>query len=704
MPRKVPKEEKLRPKYLNADGTLDFDKIFKFQEKQTELLRNTSRDGTTYVMPVAPQCLSVGGIRSGKTSGWLMYLVFNYCLAFEKCDILVLRRTFKELESGAIADFKTFVPPELYTYNPTSHVATFVNGSRVVFGHCLAKGTLVTTQRGLVPIEQVTTDDLALTRKGLRRILWSGQTGIKPVIKFGTVSATEDHKFFVNGQWMSYKEIKRQKSPESSLLIHGPSYFKSLEHNFPVRYQKDDFMALTVELPLEETSECVPVYDLQVEEEHEFFANGILVHNCQNNKERDIEQYLGQAYPGILVDECGQFSPEAWMMLYSRNTVNASCISKIVNGKEHLPIPCIIGATNPLGPHYEYYRTVFVQKEPWQKPEDAKKDINGAWWVLEAGEWRCVYDPKMFAFQRSTVMDNPELLKRDPGILARLNSYPAAKRNKLLLGLDGVAEGQYFDVFSEDYHVVNLREDPDAIIWQPYQSVWASQDWGMGHHNAAYLFTTALVKMVNGDYKSKTVCFKELVTSGGKTHKEWAAMLAHMSRVLPDEAKTPIKLKAIYFSHEKFSRVMDSHTPADEYSRELRSLGLPAVTRGTTDRVGSASLMYNMLKNGELVILDTCKDIIQAIPSLMRNPDMMDDVLKVDNKGDDAYDGFRLGLYGQLAKRKKPKEEDIQEHANSLDPLARHFYLLKIAADKVKATAVFVQSKVPTWESKLQNF
>jgi len=64
----------------------------------------------------------------------------------------------------------------------------------------------------------------------------------------------------------------------------------------------------------------------------------------------------------------------------------------------------------------------------------------------------------------------------------------------MLLGLDGIFDGQFFDVFSEDYHVINLREDPEAIIWQHYQPVWGSQDWGMGHHNAAYLFTKALVQ------------------------------------------------------------------------------------------------------------------------------------------------------------------------------------------------------------------
>jgi hypothetical protein len=65
MPRKMAKEVKERPSYINADGVLDVSKIFKFQPKQTELLRNVERNGHTYVQPVAEQCLSVGGIRGG---------------------------------------------------------------------------------------------------------------------------------------------------------------------------------------------------------------------------------------------------------------------------------------------------------------------------------------------------------------------------------------------------------------------------------------------------------------------------------------------------------------------------------------------------------------------------------------------------------------------------------------------------------------
>jgi hypothetical protein len=438
------------------------------------------------------------------------------------------------------------------------------------------------------------------------------------------------------------------------------------------------------------------------------FMNGsrIVMGHCEHNSERDLAAYLGSAYPIILLDECGQFSPDAWLRLYTRNTVNAGCEEDEFG---NLPIPVLIGCTNPIGPFYEYFRSLFVLKEPWNKPEDARKDeTNGTWWVPESGEWRCIYDPKEYACQRSTVLDNQELLIRDPGILARLNSLPKAKRDKELLGLDGAYEGQFFDVWSDDAHTVNLREDPEAVIWQDYQPCWAGEDWGMGSQNsgsanATYLFTKALVRQTpDSDYKQKTVCFQEIVTVGGKTYKELDAII-HSKCRLPNGK--PIQLKSIHFSHEKFARQMDRHSPADDYSRELRTYGLPSVTPGTRDRIGRASLLYNMLKNGDLAVMDYCKDIILAIPSLMRDPDHPDDVLKVSTRSDDCYDGFTLGLYGQHASKKRPTEETIRDRAQELartDKVAAHFYLLKKAAEEANRTVTFKPAEQPVWLSKLQ--
>lgn len=45
------------------------------------------------------------------------------------------------------------------------------------FNHCIAEGSLIATERGGVPIEDVTTADRVLTREGYKHVLWAGKTG-----------------------------------------------------------------------------------------------------------------------------------------------------------------------------------------------------------------------------------------------------------------------------------------------------------------------------------------------------------------------------------------------------------------------------------------------------------------------------------------------------------------------------------------------
>jgi hypothetical protein len=45
------------------------------------------------------------------------------------------------------------------------------------------------------------------------------------------------------------------------------------------------------------------------------------------------------------------------------------------------------------------------------------------------------------------------------------------------------------------------------------------------------------------------------------------------------------------------------------------------------------------------VVLSTCRNLIEAIPQLVQDQDDPEDVLKVDGKADDCYDGLTMGLY-----------------------------------------------------------
>jgi hypothetical protein len=549
-----------RPDYLSEDGTLDILKKWEWNPKQLDLYNLSVR-----------QILAVGGVRSGKTAGAEQVGIQKILLRYPKSNGLILRRTYKELKSGPIEDFREHVPQELYTLKESDLTAHFVNGSKLVFGH------------------------------------------------------------------------------------------------------------------------------------------------CKTGKDRDIEQYLGTAYPFILVDECSQFSADAWTTLFSRNTVNPECEPDRTQpcggcgnpqqcGYPCLPDPIFMGATNPFGPFWDYYHSQFVLKEPYFRPDGAKRDRNGRYWIVQDGiDPQLIFDPNDYGYVHSTVLDNPHALKRDPGLISRLNMLPKGKRDKFLLGLMDKASGVYFECWEQSTDVIDTRLDPEAIIWQHWQPVWGGWDWAIGTHwNTCYFFTKALVRnSIGGEYRLKTICFREYVTQG-KTDREMSAWIAQTLK-WPDTGELIRTIHAIYFSHEKFDRQVGEHTPADMLSQELMVVGLPGVSPAASkpgSRIARASLMYQMLAHRELVILDTCTEIIRAIPNLMRNPDILDDVFKPKgaNKADDCYDGFSYGLFGYFNPEEKPEEIKMREKLASMDSFNRHLEMWKRTMDR-KAVDEMPEHR-PYWQDR----
>ncbi|HEV2619957.1 MAG TPA: phage terminase large subunit [Acidobacteriaceae bacterium] len=381
-----------------------------------------------------------------------------------------------------------------------------------------------------------------------------------------------------------------------------------------------------------------------------------------NNSEKDLQQYLSAAFPVIILDECGQFSGPSWDFLSSRNRVNRECKGD-QNG--HMPIPVMLGCTNPIGPYWAFYKSQFVDKKPYDAPEDACRDKNGLYWVPDAREtsgYRLIYDPSDWDYVHSTILDNTYLLQRDPDQLAKLERLPEPMRSKFLLGQLDTTVGQYFDCWDEARHVIDLAADPTAIIWQEWQPRWMGWDYGRAHWNAEFWFTMALVRSAGGEYKEKCVVYREYLDRG-KTSKETVPNTKQLnSSGLPNpgendmqkreqfRAKT-ISLRTIFFSHEKFNRSSERREKlsiAERISVRLRKAGLPILepndaTSGS--RIKKATLLYEKLENDELVVLATCRNLIESIPQLVQNPDEPEDVLKVDGKADDCYDGLTMGLY-----------------------------------------------------------
>lgn len=425
---------------------------------------------------------------------------------------------------------------------------------------------------------------------------------------------------------------------------------------------------------------------------------------------KEMEAYQSSSFPVIFLDECGGIPMSVWQFFQARNRVNPECQP---DQDGNWPIPCMLGATNPIGAYWAEYNDYFVRKKPDGLPEGTKEDKNGRHWSpLRKGastqrpeDWRLEYDPYEWAFIHSTIMDNPHMLAKDPGIVDRLNAMPKELRDKLLDGLLDTTVGQYFDCFDPNFDVINLREDPDAIIWQYWQPRWLGWDWGRAHWNAVFWFTKALVRRAGGEYKTKTVLFREYVDRG-RDYIEMADIVTKMTRIgLPgatEEDRAQRKAcdyQTAYFSHEKFAKQMEQEAPAAKLTKYLMDRGMAGVTRGTTDRVGRATLMYHMLKCRELVILDSCPEVIRAIPQCTRDEDNLEDVLKVDTKADDCYDGASLGLFGELGSNAKPQEEiDREKVASAPDEYGKFITQFKLTKELEQRQARLEERRPEHWE------
>jgi phage terminase large subunit len=77
-----------------------------------------------------------GAAGPGKTKA-LLWEAIKIAEGNPGCDVLLLRRTFPELEASLLTQFRKDVPQSSYlSYNEAKHIVTLKNGSRIRFGYC----------------------------------------------------------------------------------------------------------------------------------------------------------------------------------------------------------------------------------------------------------------------------------------------------------------------------------------------------------------------------------------------------------------------------------------------------------------------------------------------------------------------------------------------------------------------------------------
>lgn len=162
---------------------------------------------------------------------------------------------------------------------------------------CFRDGTKIMTLMGEKNIEDITEMDYVLTRKGFKKVKHAWCNGERDCIEVnveGTkIICTPDHRFIDSFN----NEIEAQDLTEELTLLKA------------VKFRKGKYQLRPAHLTAKTTSMVgrYAVYDIEVEDCHEFFANGVLVHNCAYVDELDeLDTQTAMAVVKSINDRCRQ--------------------------------------------------------------------------------------------------------------------------------------------------------------------------------------------------------------------------------------------------------------------------------------------------------------------------------------------------------------------------------------------------------------
>lgn len=169
---------------------------------------------------------------------------------------------------------------------------------------CFVKGTLITTHRGLIPIEEVKTGDMVLTHKNrFKRVLMpmvNRKKGIWTLEVQGTpiTEVTGNHRFYVRDVHIDRKSDKdtiftvtisdpywkevRQFTGKELIQIPNDGTLQSNKNNFLFDYVLDNCLWKPIEHISYNPNRVETVYNMEVEDDHSYTANSMGVHNCQD--------------------------------------------------------------------------------------------------------------------------------------------------------------------------------------------------------------------------------------------------------------------------------------------------------------------------------------------------------------------------------------------------------------------------------------
>lgn len=278
--------------------------------------------------------------------------------------------------------------------------------------------------------------------------------------------------------------------------------------------------------------------------------------------ERDILRYQGQEYDIIAIDEATQLSEMQFSVL-------KACLRGIRPFPRRMYLTC-----NPGGVGHAWVKRLFIDRK------------------YRNGENSCDY-----SFVPARIVDNPVLIKADPGYVDSLRSLPEKLKKAWLYGDWNVFEGQFFPEFSENIHTV----DPSSIPCD--LSYFASADYGLD------MFALLVFGV---DRCGNIWCIDEFCKSGltlGDAGRAASSILSSK------------RVRYLVVSPDMYNRRQDSGLSGIEIFTSGNYL--PPLSPADDRRIQGWRVVREYLKENAdpfLRISKRCENLISSLPALICDP------------------------------------------------------------------------------------
>lgn len=368
-----------------------------------------------------------------------------------------------------------------------------------------------------------------------------------------------------------------------------------------IRYPKLRILLLRRTLPELEANHIMPL----LEELNRFakyndqkkiftFPNGSFIKLGYCQYEKDVYQYQGHEYDVIGLEEATHFTETQKDFLTTCNRNTRTDFS-----------PRMYYTSNPGNVGHVWFKRLFIDKDYRgnEKPED-------------------------YVFIPAKVYDNKILMQNNPEYVQTLENLPEKLKKAHLHGDWDVFDGQYFDEFNREVHVIDPFPIPDH--WRKY----TTKDYGLDML-ANYWIAV--------DPQGKSYVYKELYESG---------------LIISEAARRIEEVNAGDIIYQKFA-------PPDLWNRRQETGKSAAqifqehgeyLTQANNDRVQG---WYNLkewlrpyedeqgIKTANLVIFKNCTNLIRTLPMLQFDDKNPNDVATEPHELTHGPDAIRYYVAGR---------------------------------------------------------